>query len=177
MDGCAAWNDQHIVDNHVFAQSEQQRRTFSGLPAAQCGAAVITRINVFSRTVTWALGSVLIEIWGAAEEDCGCAVSGIWTEDETLLGTGSSGSWDLSFCAGAVGFCAGTWVESWANTAEQLRTINVADLSICEKRVVIGLMIVNLLSIRNPQQEVSCVNTIRLVFLGFKYRVTVPLFV
>lgn len=35
MDGCAAWNDQHIVDNHVFAHSEHQRRTFSGLPVAQ----------------------------------------------------------------------------------------------------------------------------------------------
>jgi hypothetical protein len=35
MNSCAAWNDQHIIDNYVFAQSEQSRCAIFRLPAAQ----------------------------------------------------------------------------------------------------------------------------------------------
>jgi hypothetical protein len=87
------------------------------------GMLVITRISVSSRTVTWAFGSLLLQILGFSaeddeeededdededdDEDWGCATAGDSADGAAVDGAGLSGSGGVLLCRGTVSGRAG----------------------------------------------------------------------
>jgi len=107
-----------------------------GTPSLVClllnGALVITRIMVFSSTVTWPLGSLIVQNLGFAgergddeeDENSGSTTRRDSSGGATPFGSGAFGSGAaFSLCTGALSLSGAVWFATCAITVEQLSTV------------------------------------------------------